>query len=92
MRGVPPFPNVPPGYRKRKDGTTRTRPAGANTVAEAFRLRASGATVMDVREYLGQHGIERSFHGVQALLRSRIPLGELRFGELVNEHAHDSDR
>jgi hypothetical protein len=45
---------------------------------------------MEVREHLRQHGVERSFHGTQALLRSRIPLGEIRFGAIVNEHAHEA--
>ena len=35
-------------------------PAQAAIVAEAFRRRAGGATVMDVREYLRENGIERS--------------------------------
>lgn len=89
LRGVPPFPNVPPGYRRRKDGTLEPdRHAAA--VAEAFRLRADGATVMDVRDYLRENGVVRSFHGTQALLGSRIVLGELRFGDVVNEHAHEA--
>jgi DNA invertase Pin-like site-specific DNA recombinase len=88
MRGVPPFPNIPPGYRQRKDGTLEPdKPADA--VAEAFRLRAGGATVMEVREHLRENGVDRSFHGVQALLRSRIPLGELRFGDVVNTSSHE---
>jgi hypothetical protein len=86
-RGVPPYPNVPPGYRRREDG--RLEPdENASTVAEAFRLRANGATVMQVREFLREHGVERSFHGVQALLCSRVVLGELHFGEVVNDAAH----
>lgn len=87
-RGVPPFPNVPPGYRKRDDGRLEVDTAEAEAVAEAFRMRASGATIADVRAHLAEQGIARSYHGTQALLRSRIPLGELRFGELANEHAH----
>jgi DNA invertase Pin-like site-specific DNA recombinase len=87
-RGVPPFPNVPPGYRRRDDGSLEPHPEQARVVAGAFQMRANGATVMDVREHLRQHGIERSFHGVQALLGSRIVLGELRFGEIVNTSAH----
>jgi site-specific DNA recombinase len=88
-RGVPPFPNVPPGYRRRDDdGTLEPHPEQASVVAEAFRLRAEGATVMEVREHLRRHGIERSFHGTTALLGSRIVLGELRFGEAVNTGSH----
>jgi hypothetical protein len=87
-RGVPPFPNVPPGYRRREDGRLEPHPEERIAVADAFRLRAEGATVMEVREYLRQHGVERSFHGVQALLGSRIVLGELHFGEIVNTDSH----
>jgi DNA invertase Pin-like site-specific DNA recombinase len=78
-RGEPPYPNVPPGYRKRDDG--RIEPSeDAAVVAEAFRMRADGATIRDVRAFLHEHGIERSYHGMQALLASRVVLGELHFG------------
>jgi site-specific DNA recombinase len=89
-RGVPPFPNVPPGYRQRDDGTLEPDPKQAKVVAEAFRRRAEGSTVMQVREHLRKHGIARSFHGTTALLGSRILLGELRFGEIVNTDSHDA--
>lgn len=87
-RGVPPFPNIPPGYKRRTDGTLEpdTR---APIVAEAFQLRAGGATIMEVRAFLAKNGIRRSFHGTSALLESRIVLGELTFGELVNARAHE---
>ena len=87
-RGVPPFPNIPPGYRRREDGRLEPHPVEAPIVAEAFQRRASGATVMEVREFLRERGIERSFHGVQSLLGSRVVLGELRFGEIVNPDSH----
>jgi DNA invertase Pin-like site-specific DNA recombinase len=79
-RGEPPYPNVPPGYRKREDGTLEPNPKEARVVAKAFGLRAEGATIKEVREYLRAHGVERSFHGTQALLSSRVVLGELHFG------------
>lgn len=87
-RGVPTFAKIPPGYRQRADGRLEPHPEEATAVADAFQLRASGATVMEVREHLRERGIERSFHGVQALLGSRIVLGELNFGELTNLTAH----
>src|SRR5205823_81314 len=86
-RGLPPFPNIPPGYRRREDGTLKPDPKQAKVVAKAFELRAAGATVMEVREHLRLRGIERSFHGTTALLASRVVLGELRFGKLVNPTA-----
>ena len=82
------FPNVPPGYRKRADGRLEPHPDEATVVADAFRLRADGATVIQVRDFLRENGIDRSFHGTQSLLRSRIVLGELHFGELANLDAH----
>lgn len=87
-RGVPPFPNVPPGYRRREDGSLEPDPATAAAVAEAFELRAAGATVMDVRKHLRANGIKRSFHGVTSMLSSRVYLGELTFGKLTNPDSH----
>jgi site-specific DNA recombinase len=87
-RGVPPFPNVPPGLRQRKDGRLEPHPKQARVVADAFDLRAGGATVMEVRDFLRKKGIERSFHGTQAMLTSRMYLGEIRFGEIVNTSSH----
>src|SRR5439155_15531514 len=84
-RGVPPFPNIPPGYRRDQDGGIEVDPKTASAVAEGFRLRAAGATVKEVREHLRRAGVERSYHGVQAMLSSRIYLGELRFGEYVRD-------
>lgn len=78
-RGEPPFPNIPPGYRKRDDG--RIEPSEqAPVISEAFRMRAGGATVREVREFLRESGVERSYHGTQSLLSSRAYLGELHFG------------
>jgi DNA invertase Pin-like site-specific DNA recombinase len=88
-RGVPPFPNVPPGYQRRDDGTLAPHPTEAPVVTEAFRLRAAGATVMEVRDYLRRNGIERSFHGTTSLLASRVVLGELHFGKLANLNAQE---
>lgn len=87
-RGVPPFPNIPPGYRRKPDGSLEPNPREAKAVAWAFEMRARGATVMDVRAFLRSRGVERSFHGTQALLTSRVVLGELRFGDLVNTDSH----
>jgi DNA invertase Pin-like site-specific DNA recombinase len=98
-RGIPPFPNVPPGYKRVQTLSEKGKlvtvglepdPKEAPVVAGAFRLRADGATIMEVRDYLRANGVDRSYHGTQALLASRIVLGELRFGDLVNEHAHEA--
>lgn len=86
--GRPTFANIPPGLRLREDGRLEPHPEEATVVADAFKLRASGATIREVRELLREHGIERSYHGVQSLLTSRMYLGELRFGDLVNKNSH----
>src|SRR5262245_66131099 len=86
--GRPPFPNIPPGYRQRADGRLEPRPTEATIVGDAFALRATGAPVREVRDFLRTKGIDRSFHGVQAMLASRIYLGELHFGALANTEAH----
>ncbi|MDP9344308.1 MAG: recombinase family protein, partial [Actinomycetota bacterium] len=89
-RGVLPYPNVPPGYKRGSEGVLVRDPVTAPVVADAFALRADGATIHDVRAYLAQHGIERSYHGVTALLASRVVLGEIHFGGLVNLQAHEA--
>lgn len=86
--GRPPFGAFPPGYEV--GSGRRLVPNGdASTVAEAFALRAGGATIKEVRAFLRERGIERSYHGVQSVLRSRIVLGELHFGGLSNLAAHE---
>lgn len=88
-RGVLPWPNVTPGYLRGKDGVLVPDPVLAPVVAEAFRMRADGAAIKEVRAYLRSHGITRSFHGVTSLLSSRVVLGEIIFGELKNTKAHE---
>ena len=87
-RGVPPLANIPPGYRRGPDGRLVVEPREAPIVAEAFRMRADGATVKQVWAYLREHGIERTWRSTQSLLASPIVLGEIHFGELVNLEAH----
>jgi DNA invertase Pin-like site-specific DNA recombinase len=88
-RGAAPFPNVPPGYRRGKDGRLKPHAREAPIVAQAFRLRSEGQTVQQVREFMQANGIKRSYHATCSLLASRVVLGEIRFGELVNEKAHE---
>jgi site-specific DNA recombinase len=80
-RGVPPWSNVTPGYRRRDDGRYEPDPRTANVVERAFKMRAEGATVDAIRAFLASNGIERSFHGVDKLLSSRVVLGEIHFGK-----------
>lgn len=88
-RGVLPYANVPPGLRKRADGTLERDPVVAPLVAAAVQMRAEGHTIREIRAFLANNGISRSYHGVQALLASRVLLGEIHFGKLSNLHAHE---
>jgi hypothetical protein len=80
-RGVPPWPNVTPGYRQREDGRYEPDPRTANVVERAFKMRAEGATIDAIRAFLASNGIEKSYHGVDKLLSSRVVLGEIHFGK-----------
>jgi DNA invertase Pin-like site-specific DNA recombinase len=93
LRGVPPFPSIPPGYRKVGEGDARrivVDEAEAELMREAFRMRAAGKSFADIRDYLAAHGIDRTTAAVRKLLRSRWYLGELRWGKIVNPGSHDA--
>ena len=79
-RGIPPWPNAPVGYRRREDGTLEPDPATAKIIVGAFRERAFGATIKEVRAYLAERGVPLSWHGTAAVLESRAYIGELHFG------------
>lgn len=87
-RGVPPWPNVTPGYVRGDDRRFYPDPAKSPIVARAFQMRAAGSTVKDVRAFLREHDIDVTYHGATTLLCSRVVLGEIHFGKLVNLEAH----
>lgn len=88
-RGIPPWPNTTPGYVRGEDRRYVRDPDKADAVALAFERRADGATINEVRPVLEEAGITLTYHGVQALLKSRVVLGEINFGKLKNLHAHE---
>jgi DNA invertase Pin-like site-specific DNA recombinase len=88
-RGVPPFPNIPPGYRRGEDGRLVVVLEEVEPVIEVFKLRAAGASLTKCRDYLRQHGIVRSYRATQTMFTNRLYLGEIHFGDLVNLHAHE---
>lgn len=77
-RGDAPM-RIPPGLLREGGRLVRDERL-APIVAEAVRMRAAGATVATVRDYLRDNGIERSFHGTTSLLKSRLLIGEVVFG------------
>ena len=76
-----------PGLRRRRDGTVEIDPYLAPVVVDAVRMRAEGATVEAVRDYLIGHGVtgrggrKLSYHGTTCLLRSEQLVGRYTFGE-----------
>jgi hypothetical protein len=81
-RGAAPV-RLTPGYRRDTKRRVEVDPNTAPVVAEAFRMRADGAAITEVRAYLLANGIDRTFHGVQTLLGSRLVIGVFRFGKKV---------
>jgi len=67
-RGVAPWPNIPPGYRRREDGILAPDPRKRKVIAQAFEMRAGGATIAAVRAFLADHGAKRAYHDTQAIL------------------------
>jgi DNA invertase Pin-like site-specific DNA recombinase len=88
-RGATPWARVPLGYARRDDGTLRVDPKQAPIARRAFEMRIEGASITDIKKMLREHGVERSHRGVQVMLASRVYLGEIHFGKLVNLHAHE---
>jgi hypothetical protein len=94
-RGVCVYPNTPLGYIRNDDGTLSPHPVNAPTVAEAFRMRAAGASLQEIQDMMreermdGEEGMDVSWHQVQKLFqpKNRTVLGELHFGKLANLEA-----
>jgi site-specific DNA recombinase len=85
--GIAPFPKLPFYLRRGSDRRTEHDPKGVRLMRDAVRRRLAGETIDAIRAHLRKHGVRLSYHGVQSLFASRLLLGELRFGTLVNEHA-----
>jgi DNA invertase Pin-like site-specific DNA recombinase len=82
-RGATPWARVPLGY-DRSNGTLSPKPDEVPIVRRAFKMRADGESITQIRKMLKSHGVERSHRGVQVMLANRIYLGEVHFGKLVN--------
>jgi site-specific DNA recombinase len=88
-RGVLPNSRISPGYVRGQDGVLVVERAKARIVVQAFKRRDRGASLVEIQAFLAEHGIERSISGVASMLRSRMYLGEIHFGELHNTRAHE---
>ena len=94
-RGVHISARPPAGYQRGGDGRLLVDETAAPHIAEAFRMRATGAPWAEIARYLEQHGVRsshRSPHwsktGVAAVIRNPVYLGQARSGKIVNDHAH----
>jgi DNA invertase Pin-like site-specific DNA recombinase len=88
-RGVLPNSGISPGYVRGEDGVLVVDRPKARIVVQAFKRRDRGGSLVEIQAWLAEHGIERSISGVASMLRSRMYLGEIHFGELHNTHAHE---
>jgi site-specific DNA recombinase len=66
---------------RRTDTSVELDPETAEPVREAFRLRAEGKSVREVRVHLAEHGIRRSHHAVSRMLSNEQAVGVLKFGQ-----------
>jgi hypothetical protein len=87
-RGVLPNSRISPGYVRGEDGVLVVERPTARIVVQAFKRRDRGAALVQIQALLAGNGIERSISGVASMLRSRMYLGEIHFGELHNLNAH----
>lgn len=88
--GIPPWPGANPGYVRDERKRFVPDPKLAPVVAEAFAMRDAGRSVEEVRVFLAEHGVERTYGGVQVMLRSRVYIGEIHVRGLApNLSAHE---
>ena len=88
-RGVLPNSRISPGYVRGEDGVLVVERPKARIVVQAFKRRDRGASLVEIQAWLAKNGIERSISGVESMLRSRMYLGEIHFGDLHNLDAHE---
>ncbi len=80
---------IPTGYRKRDDGHLEPDPELGPVVADLFARRAAGASLTELCTILQKHGVNRWPASMSGMLRSRIYLGEVTYGDTVTVAAHE---
>lgn len=88
-RGVPPFPNIPPGYVRGSDGRLVVVEEHRELIPQVFKLRAEGASLTECRLFLSAHGITRSYRATQTMFANRLYLGEIHYAGMLNPKAHE---
>lgn len=87
--------SVPVGYRKTRAGRLRPDPRTGPIMAEVYRRRAAGDSLLTLSRYLQDNNVLTgkgnrfwSSSAVSQILRSRVYLGEVRSGPYVHPNAH----
>ena len=88
-RGVLPNSRISPATRAARTACwSWSAPRPGSSCGRQRRDRGASLRV-EIQALLAENGIERSISGVASLLRSRMYLGEIHFGELHNLNAHE---
>jgi DNA invertase Pin-like site-specific DNA recombinase len=87
---------APVGYVRDEDGRLTPDPKAGPAITAAFDMRAGGASLREVADFLEGSGVRSSpsaqawaWQSVKDMLTRRVYLGELRLGEFVNLKAHE---
>jgi DNA invertase Pin-like site-specific DNA recombinase len=87
---------APVGYARDDDGRLTPDPKTAPAITAAFEMRAAGASLREVGDFLQAEDVRSSrdsrvwaWQSVKDLLSRRVYLGELRLGKLANVEAHE---
>lgn len=82
--GIVPY-RLPLGLVRNEDGSVRVDAKLRPVVRKCFEMRARGATIAEVRAYLAEQDIARSYRSVQIMLKSPLYIGELHWRGQVYE-------
>lgn len=95
-RGVHVSSMAPTGYVRGDDGRLQVNPATAPHIAEAFRMKAAGASWRDLAMHLRAHDVESPYgftewqpRALSHIVANRAYVGEARSGEFTNPDAHE---
>jgi hypothetical protein len=89
-QGKVPWSQTAPGYTRSQESKLHPDLEMVPIIRAAFEMRRDDGRIADVRAFLARHGINRSYHGTQHLLRDRIYLGQIHFGKHTpNLSAHE---
>ncbi|HEY6731964.1 MAG TPA: recombinase family protein [Solirubrobacterales bacterium] len=84
LRGIWPMPIVPRGYVKGEDRKLHPGPKAPDP-RKAMEMRANDASWAQIADEVGGLGLT----GARKMVRNRVYLGEIHYGEWVNLEAHE---